>query len=845
VRVLLLAVVGAVLLALLAGPAASQALAAKGNASAAAGFLESAQNDDGGFGIKHGASSDPTASLWTATALLAAGKNPLDEFNKGGRSLDGYLVAHRSSYRTLAQLGVLALVQGGAGVADGHYGDPAGRLRSALTEAAVRADHRGAALAVLGLLAVGDEVSKQTAAATAQVLLASPLADGGWGEAGSSNSQSTALVLQALAKAGVADTSNSTVQAGTAYLTKAQGNDGSVAVSVRTDQGYNSGDVGATSFAIQAFAALGAGGPRTPTGKTLRDGLTQYQQQTSGGLSSAGSLYDTTFAPSVTETAQAFTAFNGDTLPLTPVPATTSGPPKATKKTTAGKRRPVSKHVSTGTAATGVSDTSSANAKDRGAFQQATAGRQAAGKKAKTDRAGSAGRKAKTTKTTKSATGTAAGGTSVTGQVVGATAAPKLATVAGQQPGGLSAQTKATIALLALLAVLLGAGGVLTARHPQAEDRPRTQVALIAATVLVRRARARGALAPLATVLVGLALIAVPLTTNMWQRAPQGAALIDAYRPYLQPAKVARYQRDLAQLNDGIQQAAAKGPGTLYPHLGATVAEKRFSKDGPMFASFHATWPKTYRSLRGVIDPIAAHRSGYEAIAALPRFGLFPWFFTVPGGVLVLLGLLALAWPRVWTVARFGVLAVGLGLVVAPAALHMWERAPKGAALVTAFTPVETRPAVVRVQNDFGRVAIAQGALAGEFVPALREHGLTTAQIDRRFGAVQTLTTRWIQILNDLTPVIGVMSDNVGRFQAVAALPPLTTFAWLFVIAGGLAALIAVISTARGIRRGRRQPAHAAPVADAGTAPAPVAAEPWSPAAQPPAVGASSTAHTP
>jgi hypothetical protein len=264
-----------------------------------------------------------------------------------------------------------------------------------------------------------------------------------------------------------------------------------------------------------------------------------------------------------------------------------------------------------------------------------------------------------------------------------------------------------------------------------------------------------------------------------------------------------------------------------------------------MFASFHATWPKTYRSLRGVIDPIAAHRSGYEAIAALPRFGLFPWFFTVPGGVLVLLGLLALAWPRAWAVARFGVLAVGLGLVVAPAALHMWERAPKGASLVTAFTPVETRPAVVRVQNDFGQVAIAQGALAGELVPALRAHGLTTAQIDRRFPAVQTLTTRWIQILNDLTPVIGVMSDNVDRFQAVAALPPLTAFAWLFVIAGGLAALIALISTARGIRRGRRQPALAAPMADAGTAPAPVATEPWSAAAQPPPVGATSTARTP
>ncbi|MET0602495.1 MAG: hypothetical protein ABW167_10930 [Baekduia sp.] len=792
-RAVALALAAALLALVATGPTAPVATAAaKGNASAAAGFLEDAQNDDGGFGTKKGEPSNPEASLWVAVALLSGGKHPLDEFNKGGESLDAYLKDHKSSYTTAGQLGVLALIQGAAGSGASHYGDPAAKLKGKLTEAAVRSSPGGSALAVLGLLAVGDEA---TAKSVAQVLLTSAKEDGGWG---SSDSESTALVLQALAKAGVADKGSEVVRKGVEYLHQAQANDGAVMKSIRTDPASAGGEVTATAFALQALAALDVASPTTAEGKTLREGLTQYQQQTTGGLSSNGSLYDSTFAPSVTETAQAYAAFNGTTFPLEQVAATTGGPPKKTNgdtKTASKKQR--SKKVSTGSGATGISDTTADNAKDQGAFQRATTGRQGTARKGAQDRKGS--KRSAGAKKAKSSTTADSGGETVSGEVVGATSAPKLATRAGQDPGGLTDQDKATIGLGVLLALALAIGGWLARRRPHADDRPRAQVALMAVSIFYARARARGALAPFATAVVGLALIAVPFATSMWDRAPQGAAMITAFAPHMQPAKVAGYQRDLAQLNGGIVEASTKGAAVLYPRLKPAAARKRFAKHGPMLASFQATWPKTYRSLSGVVHPIAANRQGYEAIAALPRFGLFPWFFVIPGGVLVLLGAIALAFPGAWRLARWGVLAVGVGLVAAPAVFQMWDRAPKGAALVEAFKPIETRSAVVRVQNDFGQVAIAQGALAGELVPALQRHGLSQAQIDQQFPAVQTLLARWIPILNDLTPVIGVMSDNVGRFQAVAALPPFTAFPWLFLIPGLLVSLIVLAGPLRSI----------------------------------------------
>jgi hypothetical protein len=347
------------------------------------------------------------------------------------------------------------------------------------------------------------------------------------------------------------------------------------------------------------------------------------------------------------------------------------------------------------------------------------------------------------------------------------------------------------------MALLLAAGAVAGARHPRADERSRAQLALIAATRLLARAHARRALAPAAVAAIGLALVAVPFVTHLWQRAPQGEALVAAYEPYMGATRVASYQRDLRQLDAGVREATAKGPKALYPHRDPAAARTAFTRQGPMLASFADRWPDTYKSLRGVIQPIAAHRDGYAAIAALPRFGLFAWAFVIPGAALVLLAALALAWPHTWRGTRWAVAFIALGLLVAPSALRLWERAPRGATLVTAFDRIETRSTVERVQNDFGQVAIAQGALGGELVPALKRHGLNDREIDAHFPAVRTLTTRWIEILNNLTPVIGALSDNVDRFQAVAALPPLTAFPWLFVLPGALLALVLVAGALR------------------------------------------------
>jgi hypothetical protein len=775
------------LLALAAsGALAAQARASSGNASAAAGFIEGAQNKDGGFGEKKGKTSNPEASLWAATALLAAGKNPGDEWVVGGSSLDEYLAAHASAYTTLEDLGLLSIVQSAA-QGSSSYGDPGAKLEAALTPSAARADPAGGALGVLGLLALGTPQAKQVATAAAQALLASPTSeDGGWGVEGLSDSDSTALVLQALAVSGVANSSTPAVQAGVAYLHKAQGNDGSISPSIRADQAIASGSVTATAFTIQALQALGLPPLATPTGKTVLEGLTQYQQQGTGGLSSDGSLYSQ-IPPSVTETAQAFPAFDGIVFPLASVPRATAGPPK--KSSSSGKHAK-SQHVSSGSAAQGVAGTSTSTP-DKGAFKQAKANPAPASKpKAKAKAPGAA----KKTAAKQHSAAAGEGGTSVDGEVVGAAVKPRLTTIAGQAGGGLSAQAKATLLLAGLLLGCVLLGGFLDSRRPRRDGRSLAAVGVAAGASFLAIARARGAFAPFAIALVGAALIYFPFATGMFDRAPEGAHMISAFEPYMQPTKLAGYQRDVRELDEGFTQGAAKGPTLLSPHTGAAAALKRFQASNPELTQVNREWPQIDRRLSGLLSTIQANRTNYDAVAALPRFTLFPWFFVIPGALLILLAATVLAAPGAWGRVRWALVVLAIGLAIAPLAFGMWTRAPKGAEMVSAFRTVETRPLVTKVQNDFATITTGEGALSGELVPALEEHGYSSAQIDRALPAVATLEGRWIAILQDLTPLLGVMSNQVADYHAVAALPSFNVFPWLFLVAGLLVLVLALIA---------------------------------------------------
>lgn len=313
--------------------------------------------------------------------------------------------------------------------------------------------------------------------------------------------------------------------------------------------------------------------------------------------------------------------------------------------------------------------------------------------------------------------------------------------------------------------------------------------------------------------ILGAGLIAAPAIFGMFTRAPRGAQMINDFKPYMTAARLTGYQTELHEIDAGVRQANAGVASALDGSSGHATFDAQY----PDFASFDRQWPTIDSTMERLMNSVQGNLGNYEAIAALPSFVLFPWFFVIPGLLIFGFALVGLLASGQWRWARYALVLMGVGLIAAPAVFQMFSRAPKGGTMMTAFKTIETTQNVENIQGYFGAMATGQGAIRLEIIPALEQASYSLPQIRTAFPAVGTLDANWVHILNDMTPMIGAMSDNVANYQAVASLPPFPLFPWFFVVPGVLATGLAVAGGWSGRRRTAPE-----------LAPAPVTAPPLS-----------------
>jgi hypothetical protein len=171
---------------------------------------------------------------------------------------------------------------------------------------------------------------------------------------------------------------------------------------------------------------------------------------------------------------------------------------------------------------------------------------------------------------------------------------------------------------------------------------------------------------------------------------------------------------------------------------------------------------------------------------------LFPWFFVVPCLIIAVLALRSLRAERRRRSVRgrwIPLLVVAVGVVAAPAIFQMFSRAPGGSAMIDGFKPFMTRAKVTQIQGYFLTIGSGEGDLRRTVVPELTGDGRVRAG---DINGVTTLNQQWPTISGGMAPMIGAMSDNVGNFDAVVAMPPFWMFPWFFVVPGLLVAALAV-----------------------------------------------------
>jgi hypothetical protein len=247
---------GAAPLALLIAVSLAIALPARASAASAVGWLENAQNSDGGFGPEPGTSSSATMTGWVALGLEAAGRSPFT-FRSGGRTPISYLRHKVGGLSAAGDLERTILALEGAGVNSRQFGDrdlPAELRRRVSGGGSVQGQVNLTAFGILALRAAG--ASRSAVRRPVKWLRRAENRDGGWGfqPRAPSDADSTGAALQAMAAAGA---SRSAMRRGAAFLRRSQDGDGGFALGGGTVSNAQS-----TAWAVQGLVAAGVGPSR-------------------------------------------------------------------------------------------------------------------------------------------------------------------------------------------------------------------------------------------------------------------------------------------------------------------------------------------------------------------------------------------------------------------------------------------------------------------------------------------------------------------------------------------------------------------------------------------------------
>ena len=188
--------------------------------------------------------------------------------------------------------------------------------------------------------------------------------------------------------------------------------------------------------------------------------------------------------------------------------------------------------------------------------------------------------------------------------------------------------------------------------------------------------------------LIGVGLIVAPLSMSMFSRSSDGQKMVNNFRPIMQPANVettAMYyddvftplrkvvplmtQQNMDRFNGylqgikGTESDAAKLVPALATALHMTPAQVQqfIGQQFPAMAKMLQSLPQMSKDFGGLLGVMSANvaifqqvpagldhykplvttmqrnTGTYASVDALPRMGLFPWFFIVPG-ILIILG---------------------------------------------------------------------------------------------------------------------------------------------------------------------------------------------------------------
>ena len=302
---------------------------------------------------------------------------------------------------------------------------------------------------------------------------------------------------------------------------------------------------------------------------------------------------------------------------------------------------------------------------------------------------------------------------------------------------------------------------------------------------------------------MGIVLVAIPITTNLFSKASAVDDLTGDLRPVFTEAGLTQADSDMSAIEAMAAQLANQAIPSLAEQFGTTpdAFAQQLATDHPAVGAGMQQLGTSLPFFRGLVDGLRAQEGNFRLADAIPTKDLpaivVPFLFLVPGLVIVVVAALALTGRRRRWVAPVA-LTIGAVLVIAPLVLGVPAKTQAVDDLTDAFRPAFTTEGLATTRGYLDTVTAMVDELVTDALPALAD-GLSMPLADfqaflgEHFPDVADGLAHIDEILGRFDGLVTTMESDATSFHRSDSIPtsgtPTTLLHWLFLVPGLILAL--------------------------------------------------------
>lgn len=312
--------------------------------------------------------------------------------------------------------------------------------------------------------------------------------------------------------------------------------------------------------------------------------------------------------------------------------------------------------------------------------------------------------------------------------------------------------------------------------------------------------------------LVGVVLIVITFTNNLFKVGPAFDSMMNDFRPMLEQSSIDTAKQDLTGLSAVGTEVQTKMMPAVATQLGMTTDQfsAMVNQQFPAVAAGLQAIPQAVPAFNGLMDTLEANQALFASADAIPTKDLpassVPWALLGAGILSIIAGILIWVTPRAGAIVA---LVLGAALVVLPLVMSLPQKAADADQLNKNLQPVYTQALIDQSKQTLSTLGAMGSEMQTKMLPALATQLKMTpdqlnAFLGQNFPATAASLTGFSATMERFQTMVTAFETNLANFDTLKSVK-FVPIVWTMIGGGVVIFLLGGVA----LFAGRREPTTA------------------------------------